>query len=344
MWHPDRYMQQLYESRPQSLAFNAHDRSGWDRWRTELRQQLVSSLGGLTDMTAPLAPVLLESVECDGYVRERVELGTGESLRMPAYVLVPKQRSGQLPVVVGCHGHGYGSKAAVGLLPDGLDSGDDPNVHHQFAVSLVKRGFVVIVPELIGFGDRRLSSEPIVNRDSNSCFAIGVHLLMMGKTIAGLRIQETMRAIDYVCSRPEVDGGRIGIFGLSGGGLVAGFTAALDERIQATVISCYTNTFADSILHQRHCIDNYIPGILSYAEMPELIGLLAPKPLFIEAGRDDHLFPLHGTEKALATLRRVYEAADAASLLDHHIFPGKHEVCGECSYPWLERQLGLSST
>jgi dienelactone hydrolase len=332
-------LHRLYETETQRLAFQATNREEWLDWRSALKAKFVESLGGLDAAPADLQPRQIERVEYDDYIRERIEITTAESLRMPMYVLLPKGKQGKLPVVVGCHGHGYGSKAGVGLLPDGSEAGDDPNVHKQFGLSLVKRGFAVIVPELLGFGDRKLEHEVVGNRDTNSCFPIGVFLLMLGKTIAGMRIQETMAAIDYVSGRTDVDSSRIGIFGLSGGGLVAAFTSLLDERIRATVISCYTNTFRDSILSSRHCIDNYIPGILRYAEMPDLIGLIAPRPLFIEAGKEDHLFPLHGTEQAFNRLKEVYNAAGASDAVTADFFPGRHEISGRESYPWLERQL-----
>src|SRR5690625_5766073 len=103
---------------------------------------------------------------------------------------------------------------------------------------------------------------------------ISSQLLLMGKTIAGLRIQECRQVIDYMQLLKEVDGQRIGCMGISGGGLVAAFTSALDDRIKATVISGYTSTFKGSIMDRRHCLDNYVPGILQYTVMPELIGLI----------------------------------------------------------------------
>ncbi|NOU92114.1 prolyl oligopeptidase family serine peptidase [Paenibacillus sp. LMG 31456] len=340
MWNPDEYLRQLYETRTGQLSFQAKNRSEWLEWQSALTEKFIDSLGGFETSKPDLQPRELERVEFDDYIRERIEITTAESLRMPVYVLLPKGKQGKLPVVIGCHGHGYGSKAAVGLLADGTEAGDvDPDVHHTFALSLVKRGFAVVVPELIGFGDRKLENEVVVNSSTNSCFPIGVFLLMLGKTIAGVRIQETMAAIDYVSSRSEMDASRIGIFGLSGGGLVSAFTAALDQRIRAAVVSCYTNTFLDSILSMRHCVDNYIPNVLRYAEMPDLIGLIAPRPLFIEAGREDKIFPLHGTEKALAQLQAVYQTAGVPDSLDSDLFPGGHEVYGKHSFPWLEKQL-----
>ncbi len=341
MYHPDAFINQLYASEnTQELAFHKAGAGDWAAWRDKLREQFKLSLGGLNDMCSERQPRVLERTEYADYIRERIEITTAESLRMPMYLLLPKGRTGKLPVVVGCHGHGYGYNAALGLQQNGQEIAEGEfSDHKKFAVSLVKRGFAVIVPELLGFGQRKLKDEVIVNSHTNSCYAIGVFLLTLGKTMAGMRIQETMAAIDYVAGREEIDPQRIGIMGLSGGGLVAAFTSALDERIRATVVCCYTNTFRDSILSSRHCIDNYIPGILRYAEMPDLIGLISPRPLFIEAGADDQLFPAHGTEKALDTLRSVYAAAGAGDRLDDHIFPGVHEVWGERAYPWLEQKL-----
>ncbi len=341
MYNPDAFINRLYADgdATQALAFHKIGAGDWKSWRSELKEQFKVSLGGLNDMSDTPQPRILSRTEYADYSLEQIEITTAESLCMPMYLLLPRGRQGKVPVVIGCHGHGYGYNAALGLLPDGQEIGDAFSDHRKFAISLVKRGFAVLVPELLGFGQRKLKDEVIVNSHTNSCFSIGVFLLTLGKTMAGMRIQETMKAIDYVSTREEIDPQRIGIMGLSGGGLVASFTSALDERIQATVVCCYTNTFRASILSSRHCIDNYIPGILRYAEMPDLIGLIAPRPLFIEAGSNDPLFPAYATEQAIDVLHDVYAAADVPDNLDYHIFPGVHEVWGERAYPWLERQL-----
>src|SRR5699024_11678877 len=123
-----------------------------------------------------------------------------------------------------------------------------------------------------------------------SLYMIASQLLLVGKTIAGLRIQECRQAIDYIQSLQQVDDERIGCMGISGGGLVTAFTSVLDERIKATVVSGYTSTFKGSIMDRRDCLDNYVPGILQYSEMPELIGLIVPIPIFIVSGKVIHLF------------------------------------------------------
>ncbi|WP_159887910.1 alpha/beta hydrolase family protein [Paenibacillus puerhi] len=199
----------------------------------------------------------------------------------------------------------------------------------------------VLVPELIGFGDRRLQASLEANPDATdtSCLPISLMLLMCGMTIAGLRVYEAKRALDYIAARPEEDAGAIGTLGFSGGGLVASLTAALDERIRAVVLCGYAGTFEGSILSRPHCLDNYIPGILKQAEQPELLGLIAPRPLFIESGEEDRVFPVQSTREAIRRLGLLYRAANAEEKLDSDLFPGKHEISGRRFWDWLKRQL-----
>src|SRR5699024_3419780 len=108
---------------------------------------------------------------------------------------------------------------------------------------------------------------------------------------------------------------------------------------KATVVSGYTNTFKSSIMDRRHCLDNHYPSVLEHAEMPELIGLIVPRALFIEAGDEDHLFPVKFVEQAVGTLTDIYKKFKADNKIDHHMFSGGHEISGERSYDWLINML-----
>lgn len=335
----EHYMKQLTAAAAQSVAF--HKELPFGEWRAALAEGFAKRLGGFPAQSAALAPVRLERTVCSGYIRERVEITTYDGLRMPLYLLLPQEPvSSPCPVVLAIHGHGYGSREITGLNPDGSERTGDPGLHKDFAVSLVKQGFVVAAPEVLGFGDRRLAEDAESGEPGrNSCFRLSSALLLAGQTMAGYRIFETMRALDYVQTREEVDGGRIGIMGISGGGLVAGFTAALDERIRCAVVSGYASTFADSILARSHCLDNYIPGILLEAEMPDLLGLIAPRSLFLESGDRDHLFGPEAARAALARLEDIYSAAGGEGQIEADFFSGGHEIHGGPAYEWLRRQL-----
>ena len=115
---------------------------------------------------------------------------------------------------------------------------------------------VVIAPDVAGFGERRLDADLARNPDApNSCHRLSTGLMMHGKTLAGLRVAETLKALEYVAERPEVQANQIGIMGFSGGGLISFLSAALDERIRVAVLAGYPNTFKDSIMAmQRLCM------------------------------------------------------------------------------------------
>jgi cephalosporin-C deacetylase-like acetyl esterase len=83
--------------------------------------------------------------------------------------------------------------------------------------------------------------------------------LHLGGSAAGLRVREALRLVDYLAARPDADISRLGAMGLSGGGMHTLFSACVDERIQACVISGYFSTFRDSILAMEHCPCNFVP-------------------------------------------------------------------------------------
>lgn len=280
--------------------------------------------------------VIEETVDCGVYLRQRVFFSSVDEMTVPMYILTPKYASyySEMPAVLALHGHGYGSKEMVGLFPDGSPR-FPPTSHNDWAVQLVKEGFKVFVPEIIGFGDRKLDAD---REKENSCYTLAVHLLMAGKTLAGLRTFEAGCALGYINDvYPEA---RIGVVvGFSGGGLIATLISILDERIQATVLSGYPNTFKGSVLATGHCLDNYIPGLLKITEMPELIGMIAPKPLFIETGENDEVFPSRHAHLAIERIRSIYQAKSKDYAFESECFQGGHEVSGLSSTAWLKKHL-----
>lgn len=336
----DSYLDNLYHNNHIQLAFDAKDRAQWKLWRDELKSKFIDSLGDLPKGDVDLNPQILEEVDCGSYIRQRVVYNTDEMLSMPAYVLIPKDiERDKFPSVIACHGHGYGSREVIGLQPDGKDNSKCPTYQNNFGLELVKRGFLVIVPELLGFGDRRLIEDSKKPPEENSCYRISTYLLMVGRTMAGMRTWEIIRTIDYLLTRDDVDSERIGCMGISGGGLVCAFASAIDERIKCSIISGYANTFKGSIMSVRHCIDNFIPSILKIAEMPDIIGLIAPRPLLIEAGTSDHIFPIKSVYEAHSQVEEIYRLLEAEDKLKLYVFEGGHELDGYKSYLWLERWL-----
>ncbi|TVY11408.1 alpha/beta hydrolase family protein [Paenibacillus cremeus] len=183
-WNPDEFLEQLY-SEPRQLSFQAASQAEWAEWRASLKAELLKALVLPTRDAAPLEPVTVEAVDCGEYTRELIQLTTMPNLQMPAFLLLPKNGKGPFPAVLTCPGYGYGSKDLGGLLPDGSIRTEEPGIYKDYPVALAKRGFAVIVPELMGLGYRRLKQDEDKPPKENSCFRLATNLLMAGRTLAG---------------------------------------------------------------------------------------------------------------------------------------------------------------
>jgi dienelactone hydrolase len=333
-----------YEQAPRQLAFRARTRAEATTWQFALRRQLTTLLGGFPDHRADLDPHTIERVEEDGYIRELVVFQSQPGEYVPCYVLLPHATLTPLHPVIALHGHGPGgARPLVGLAADEAEAESMRVYHYDYARQLVRRGFAVFAPVQRGFAERM--EEPPLREKSgtvwqSSCRAVAVNALLLGRNLLGLRVWDVMRLLDYISARPEPLSASIGCVGLSGGGMAALFSAALDERIACAVVSGYFNTFRHSIMAIDHCLCNYVPGILQYAEMADIAGLLAPRPLLVESGTGDPIFPVAATRRALEELSRVYAAFDAQERLDADFFEGEHRWNGAKAYDWLSRWLG----
>ena len=153
------------------------------------------------------------------------------------------------------------------------------------------------------------------------------------------RVYDLMRTIDWIETRPELDAARVGCMGISGGGTCTTFAAAVEPRIRAAMVSGYLNSFRDSILSLAHCIDNYVPGILQWAEMSDVAGLIAPRPLFIESGDRDDIFPVAASRQCFADLQMIYSSFGAKEQVQQEVFAGEHSFYGVRGIPFLKKAL-----
>ena len=217
--------------------------------------------------------------------------------------------------------------------------------NYDYGRQLAEHGFMVFVPEQRGLGERMETwpdTARLVDGDpmwACSCRAVAFNAMLMGKTAIGLRVWDVVRTIDYVRSRPERLTDGLGCLGLSGGGTTALFASALDPRISVAVVSGYLNTFRASIMSIVHCECNYIPRILEYAEICDIAGLIAPRPLLIEGGIEDDIFPIEATEAAYEEVCQVYRLLGTPERVDKDIFPGPHQFSGRKAFDWLARWL-----
>jgi dienelactone hydrolase len=340
-YDPLKIFLEKYEKDRRIFSFEAKDLSEWKSWRLGFRRKLTELIGLDFFESAEISPETVDKKHYPGYIREKVILKSDPYTLIPVYVLVPEKCENTLPAVLAMHGHGYGKDDLVGIWEDGTDRVNPVSRGYQkdFALELVKRGLIVIVPEQSGFGERRTKEDIAKGSEQSSCKMLSLWALMMGTTTMGRRVWDAIRVLDYVLTRKDVDHSRIGMMGISGGGTTTLFTSALDDRIRVVVISGYLNTFRSSILAVDHCIDNYVPSILRYCEMYDVAALIAPRPLLVESGSKDPIFPIEATRYACEKVRRAYALLKAEDRFDTDFFEGRHEISGRKSYEFMAKWL-----
>jgi dienelactone hydrolase len=305
-----------------------HDLAALPTWLEGRRARLVELLGPMPD-PVPLNLETLESVPCDGYRRDKIVFDTEDTMSVPAYLLVPDGRAQPGPAVLACHGHGPGKSQAVGL-----EFTDAPN--SDYALQLVGEGYVVLAPDLRCFGER-LDWNP---EDHYACDTNLVHAVMAGRNPLTQNIWDLQRCLDLLQAHPLVDPARIGMVGLSYGGTVTLFTAALDPRVAAAVVSGYFSSWQESHkMPWNMCGSQVTFGLLGHLEHEDLGALIAPRPLLIESGTEDYLFPVATAVESVRRTGLVYAQQGAADRLMHDVFAGEHQWHGTEAVPFLARWL-----
>ncbi|MGC8671163.1 MAG: dienelactone hydrolase family protein [Thermoprotei archaeon] len=338
-FRPTTYYEHLYSTIKRSLEFNCEDVECWKKWRDLLKNKLTQLLGGLDYSSVPLSPVYASSEDLGDVIRHKVYYWSDSFSKIPAFLLEPKQKNGS--AVLALHGHGYGKNDICGLDENGNPKSDPYSGYQKsFALALAKRGFTVLAPDQAGFGERREEQDSKKGPSQDSCWALSTFALLYGQTTIGRRVWDAMRSLDFLSSLPWVTKS-LGVMGISGGGMISLYVAALDERVKAAAISGFINTYYDSIIRvcRKHCIDNYVPGILAYAEMYDVASLIPPRALYAENGTKDPIFPVEGFRKAVPRIRHAYDLLGASGNFEAVEFEGEHEISGPSPYDFLERLL-----
>jgi dienelactone hydrolase len=338
---PVVHVRDLYEAAPRTLRFRARTRSEAEEWQKGLRAKLTELVGGFPATREPLNPVTLETRTFAGYTREKLVFDSRPGVSVLAYLLLPEKARRPAAVMICVPGHGRGVDDIVGIDERGNERTDKAGYQHDFAIQVAEAGMAAVAIEPIGFGCRR---DPVNARQGlgrKACDPVAGGALMIGQTMIGWRVWDVMRTIDYIGTRAELDANRVGCMGISGGGTVTVFSSALDTRIRAALVSGYLNTFRDSVGSIVHCSDNYVPGILNWAEMHDIAGLIAPRPLFVESGEKDDIFPIRASVESFNEVRTIYAAFGARDRAEQEVFPGEHSFWGRRGVPFLARHLNV---
>src|SRR5437870_655454 len=331
------YARKLYESAPLELTFRATNRKQAELWQRKLRAKVTELLGGFPSERVPLRAETLEVREFPSYRREKFVFQSKPGLSVLGYLLTPTSGKAPYPAMVCVPGHGRGVDDIVGIDDAVADRTNKDGYQHDFALRVVEHGMAAVAIEPLAFGCRRDPANKKRGLKQSACQPSAGAALLFGQTMIGWRVWDVMRTIDWIESRKELDASRVGCMGISGGGTCTTFAAALEPRIRAALISGYLNTFRDSVMTIAHCMDNYVPGILKWAEMYDVAGLIAPRPLFVESGERDNIFPIAASRASFQRVKKMYEVFGVPGNTAQEVFDGPHGFSGKMGLPFLAK-------
>jgi dienelactone hydrolase len=299
------------------------DREAWTERRGKLREAMLAAMGPFPEKPCALEPREMGVLQRDGYRIEKLVFQSRPDVWVTASAYVPEAK-GKRPAVLVVHGHWPWARR-------------DPVVQDR-CLGLVKLGFFVLAVDAFGAGERH----PAPGKETYHGALLGSALWPTGHTLLGMQVYDNRRAVDYLLTRTEVDGDRLGITGASGGGNQTMYAGALDERFKAVVPVCSVGNY-QAYLHAACCVCEVLPGALKFTEEGDVLGLVAPRALMVVSATEDAFqFSVAEAEKSVARAKAVFKVHGAEEKLTHTVFKSPHaynQPMREAMYGWMTRWL-----
>jgi dienelactone hydrolase len=140
-------------------------------------------------------------------------------------------------------------------------------------------------------------------------------MLWQGRVLWGMMVYDSLRALDWLASRGDIDPARLGTLGMSMGSSMAQWVAALDERIRVAVDICCLTDFHTLLAEKGlrgHGIYYFVPGLLKHFTASGVNALIVPRAHLSLAGLRDALTPVAGLDAIDRELGRAYQQVDHA--------------------------------
>jgi dienelactone hydrolase len=275
----------------------------------------------------PANPQLGDLPAVEGLRKQHLWFQSDATERVPGYLLLPDAKAfpGRRPVVIALHGTG-GNKDNMSNL----------------VMKAARAGFIGVAIDGRFHGERTKAGQGADEYDAAIARAFKTG---QGHPFYYDTVWDVMRLIDYLSTRPDVDASRIGLTGISKGGIEAYLAAAADPRVAAAVPYIGVQSFRwaldngqwrariatiqdafdesaagagkspDSVDFVREFYARVVPGIDGRFDGPQMLALVAPRPLLVINGDSDANTPIAGVRLAVRTAQPVYAAAGASEKL-----------------------------
>ncbi|HZZ43878.1 MAG TPA: alpha/beta fold hydrolase [Tepidisphaeraceae bacterium] len=300
-----------------------------DEVKAKRREELYAMLGELPGRGRAVGGKLVGEEELGWGIVERWLLDLNGVEGVPAIFFRPRGE-GRFPAVVYCHAHGGRYHMGKEEVLAGT-----PYMAGPWGEELVREGYAVLAIDHWAFGERSHHSE-------SDTFKL---MLWEGRVMWGMMVYDTLKAIDWLGTRSDVDMSRIATVGMSMGSTMAFWAAALDERVKVCVDICCLTDFQALIEAEHlkgHGIYYFVPGLLKKFTCGEINGLISPRAHLGLAGELDALTPVAGLDRINAEVAEVYEEAGVGERWKLSVYPVAHQETAEMRVEgmgWLKRWL-----
>lgn len=264
------------------------------------RQDLWEAMGELPPAAGEVRAKRLCVEENETFFLERLVLDLNGYEQVPAIFVRPQNASVPVPAVLFNHSHGNLFEIGKQELLDGCDY----MLRRGYAYDLAEAGIASLCIDHMCFEERRGMTESAAYK----------RLIWDGYYMWAWMVFDSIRALDYLCSRAEVDARRIATIGMSMGSCMAQWVAALDERVKVCVDICCLTNFDELAAEKRfdqHGIYYYIPGLRKKFTTAQLNGLIAPRAHLALIGQFDPHTPERGVQKDEQEIRKIYASLNA---------------------------------
>ena len=292
--------------------------------KVQIKERMKKAIGGIPESAPSLNPQIIGILYADGYRIEKIILTSRHNVYVTGNLYVPDNLNGETGAVLFVCGHAKEAKA----YPE-----------YQYVCRLIaKAGLIVFVIDPVGQGERfSYINRETFNQDIEwGCPEhdhAGAQIMMAGDSSARYFVHDAMCAVDYLISRPEVDGEHIGITGNSGGGTQTALMMLLDSRIKAaapgTFISAMEELLKAGVAQDAEQIWN---GMMEHGfDHDDIILCMSPKPVMLLAVTYD-FFPIEGTRKTFHNAKRYYEMYGLPKNIELHEDSSDHKYTKKLAY------------
>ena len=321
--------------------------SNFKEWQIQARKELSKIIGldkislELEGFKPSIIQIKEETID-DKYIRTLYHIETEPGIKVPFYLLVPKNRQlrEKHPLLLSPHGHdldGLHSYAGAYINKSHRDKilGRDGNIAEQ----AVLKGMISIAPATRGLAKEVLIPDPKGRHGNRPCRAQLMHCLISGRTPTAERVWDMQKILDWALKDSRINREMIIMTGNSGGGVLTAYTSALDERIKVSLPSCSFTSITSNTGYIFHCDCCAIPGIKDWGGFSDLGGLIAPRRLLIVHGIKDGLHSKIDVERTTDAIKAIYSDRKASDKMSMRWGKTGHQFYPDIMWPFIQKAL-----